>query len=50
MAIDTPETEANLTELVESGVCWKRGNARFRDGDVNGELAQKLIEKYRRHR
>ena len=50
MVIDTPEAEANLTKLVESGVCWKRGNARFRDGDVNGELAQRLIEKYGRHR
>ena len=50
MVIDTPEAKANLTELVESGVCWKRGNAKFRDGDVNGELAQRLIEKYRRHR
>ena len=50
MAIDTPEAEANLTELVESRVYWKRGSTKFRDSDVNGELAQKLIEKYRRHR
>ena len=44
MVIDTPEAEANLTELVESGVCWKRGNARFRDADE--EFVRRLVEKY----
>ena len=44
MVIDTPEAEANLTELVESGVCWKRGNARFHDADE--EFVRRLVEKY----
>ena len=44
MIIDTPEAEANLTDLVESGVYWKRGNARFRDADK--DFVRRLVEKY----
>ena len=44
MVIDTPEAEANLTELVENGASWKRGKARFRDADE--EFVRRLVEKY----
>ncbi|MDO5853754.1 MAG: hypothetical protein Q4Q62_06895 [Thermoplasmata archaeon] len=30
LVIDTPEAAANLEALVESGVTWKRGNAKVR--------------------
>lgn len=30
MVIDTPEVAANLTELLESGVRWKRGDTVIR--------------------
>ena len=44
MVIDTPETEANLTELIEIGACWKQGKARFRDADE--EFVRRPVERY----
>lgn len=44
MVIDTPEAAANLTELFESGVKWKRGNSRFVYNDP--EVMKRLHDKY----
>lgn len=46
MVIDTPEAAARLTELLESGVRWKRGDTVYNWCDADSEVVRKLVEKY----
>lgn len=46
MVIDTPEAAANLNELVESGVVWKRGDSVIKYIDADSDVVRRLIEKY----
>ncbi|GEM_PF-1421890 len=48
MVIDTEEAAANLNELVESGVVWKRGNSVIEYASADSEFARRLVEKYAR--
>ena len=43
LVIDTPEAAANLTELFESGIYWKRGNSKYTL--VDAETLRKMIDK-----
>ncbi len=47
MVIDTPEAAANIEELVESGVMWKRGNTKCVLVDADNEVVRKTFEKYK---
>lgn len=48
MVIDTPEAAANLNELVESGICWKRGDSKIEYVGADSEVVRRLVEKYAR--
>lgn len=45
MVIDTPEAAANLTELFESGVKWKRGDSKYKMLDVRDPRVREMMEK-----
>lgn len=48
MVIDTPEAAANLLELIESGVGWKRGNSVVKFVSADSDFGRRFIEKHRR--
>lgn len=43
LVIDTPEAAANLTELFERGIYWKRGNSKYTF--IDGETYRKILAK-----
>lgn len=45
MIIDTPEAAANLTELFESGVKWKRGDSKYKMLDVRDPRVREMMER-----
>lgn len=48
MVIDSKEAAANLDELVESGIGWKRGDSVIEYAGADSETARRLVEKYAR--